>query len=116
MTWRTALSGAELFGSGPQQTIERAIWGDSTSGRSGPTQSQVLIELDVILAQKVKAVESNPADLESRTHIDVLHQVCNAADLLSSRFVLTYTTSASSYGLNDNYGVWRSKCHTGSTA
>jgi len=75
VTWRTAHSGAELFGSGPQQTIERAVWGDSASGRSGPTQSQVLIELDVILAQKAKAVESNPADLESRTHIDVLHQL-----------------------------------------
>ncbi|KAF8328552.1 uncharacterized protein EI90DRAFT_2974317 [Cantharellus anzutake] len=87
VTWRTALAGAELFGSVPQQTIERAIWGDTTSGHSGPTQSQVLIELDVNLAQKIKAVEANPADMESRAHIDVLrqlHQLVSTTTMASS--------------------------------
>lgn len=77
MTWRTGgPGGVELFGKTAQQTIERAVWGDISSGSSGPTQSQVLMELDVILAQKTRAVDQNPSDAESRSHIEVLHQVC----------------------------------------
>lgn len=79
VTWRTGgPGGVELFGHGNQVSIERAVWGDHTSpgsGVSGPTRSQVLMELDVILTQKTRAVQLNARDVESRTHIDVLHQV-----------------------------------------
>jgi len=76
VTWRTGgPGGVELFGQTVQLTIERAIWGDTSSGLSGPTPNQVLIELDVILAQKTRAVDQNPADTESKSHIEVLQQV-----------------------------------------
>ena len=35
----------------------------------------ILIELDVILAQKTRAVDQNPADTESKSQIEVLQQV-----------------------------------------
>jgi pre-mRNA cleavage complex 2 protein Pcf11 len=77
VTWRTGgPSGVELFGQTVQLTIERVVWGDMSSGSSGPTPNQVLIELDVILAQKTRAVDQNPADMESKSHIEVLQQVC----------------------------------------
>lgn len=76
VTWRTGgPSGVELFGHTVQLAIERSVWGDMSSGSSGPTANQVLIELDVILAQKNRAVDQNPADSESRSHIEVLQQV-----------------------------------------
>lgn len=81
VTWRTGgPGGVELFGLNNQNTIQRAVWGNHTSASPGgapvgPTRSQVLMELDVILAQKTRAVQVNPADSEGRTHIEVLHQV-----------------------------------------
>lgn len=76
MTWRTGgPGGIELFGQNAQLQIERAVWGDVSSGTQGPTPNQVLIELDVILTQKTRAVAQNPADMESRSHIEVLQQV-----------------------------------------
>ncbi|KAF9514172.1 hypothetical protein BS47DRAFT_901369 [Hydnum rufescens UP504] len=76
VTWRTGgPGGVELFGANAQLNIEGAVWGNVASGSSGPTQSQVLIELDVILAQKTRALEQNPADSEARNHIEVLQQL-----------------------------------------
>ena len=88
VTWRTGgPSGVELFGQTVQLTIERVVWGDMSSGSSGPTPSRVLIELDVILAQKTRAVDQNPTDMESRSHIEVLQQVrCSGGLYLLPRF------------------------------
>ena len=52
VTWHSGGSdGVEPFGQTVQLTIERAIWEDTSSGLSGSTPNQILIELDVILAQ-----------------------------------------------------------------
>ena len=75
MTWHTGGPGGIERGQTVQLTISRAIWGDLSSGLSGPTLNQVLIELDVILAQKTCAVDQNPADTESKSQIEVLQQV-----------------------------------------
>ncbi|KAF8308156.1 hypothetical protein DL93DRAFT_2171317 [Clavulina sp. PMI_390] len=77
VTWRTGgPGGTELFGKNAQLTVENAIWGDhSSSSSSGPTRNQVLMELDVNLAQKTRSLEQNPRDTETRSHIDVLHQL-----------------------------------------
>lgn len=77
VTWRTGgPGGVELFGQNAQLTIERAVWGDVSSGSSsGPTRNQVLMELDVILTQKTRALDLNSADRDARNHVEVLHQV-----------------------------------------
>ena len=73
VTWRTGgPHGIELFTAPVQKEIEGFVWGSRTTG---PTQNQVLLELDVILAQKNRAVYENPTDSESRGHIEVLNQV-----------------------------------------
>lgn len=92
VTWRTGgPGGVELFGAENQATIERSVWGGNVScsfipsqirtqsklqsaTSSGPTRSQVLTELEVVLAQKVRAVEMNPFDTAASGHVDVLHQ------------------------------------------
>ena len=98
VTWRTGgPGGVELFGASAQLNIERAVWGDVASGSTGPTQSQVLIELDVILAQKTRTIEQNPADVEARNHIEVLQQVCCASFGLHCHFIDLFAHS---------FGVW----------
>lgn len=101
MTWRTGSpTGKELFGIPAQAAIERGIWGDgssvsaiarrrrntrakrhhqsSTAQPSGHiTKAQVLSELEFTLGQKERAVQANPYDTLSASHIAVLHQVSN---------------------------------------
>lgn len=83
MTWRTGgPGGVELFGQTAQLTIENAVWGDiSAGGSSGPTRNQVLMELDVILTQKTRALDQDP---EARNHIEVLQQVRSCLILLNA--------------------------------
>jgi pre-mRNA cleavage complex 2 protein Pcf11 len=99
VTWRTAAGGAELFGHTAQQRIEATVWGSGVvrplaskwkpsanhmhdrrrrpfhQSSHSPTKTQVLTELEVILAQKQRALEINPYDNTASTHIDVLFQV-----------------------------------------
>lgn len=105
LTWRAgAPNGKELFGVGPQVSIERGIWGghdqsqvrhhallmlpvlihipprqaSSSRGSSGHGQlskHQVLSELDFTLGQKEKALQSNPYDTLAQGHISALQQV-----------------------------------------
>jgi len=85
LTWRTGSpAGKELFGVPPQVAIERGVWGDggtnpnSNNGfyASGQiTKSQVLSELEFSLGQKERALQANPYDTATQTHINVLHQL-----------------------------------------
>lgn len=100
-----APNGRELFGHVSQLGIEREIWGgestqngngvrpkrsarfhspglianmnwqSSRSNQSGISTQQVLYELENVLAQKQRAVQANPADTQSTTHVSVLLQV-----------------------------------------
>jgi pre-mRNA cleavage complex 2 protein Pcf11 len=93
LTWRTgAPNGKELFGLGPQMAIERGIWGDQAVSTiwtvyppifadvfQGPgqiTKTQVMSELNFALQAKERAIATNPNDLVSKHHIQVLVQVC----------------------------------------
>ncbi|KAJ3552195.1 hypothetical protein NM688_g4281 [Phlebia brevispora] len=104
LTWRTgAPNGRELFGVVPQLAIERQIWGgestqngvryprtarfatpglianvpqqSSRGGQPGISTQQVLSELDFVLNQKERLLQSNPYDKQSQTHVAVLHQL-----------------------------------------
>ncbi|KAF8238784.1 hypothetical protein L208DRAFT_1387086 [Tricholoma matsutake] len=85
LTWRTGSpTGKELFGVPPQVAIERGVWGDGATNHntnggfyasSQITKSQVLSELEFSLGQKERALQSNPYDTASQTHINVLHQL-----------------------------------------
>ncbi|PPQ99035.1 hypothetical protein CVT24_003595 [Panaeolus cyanescens] len=72
-TWRTASPNHdELFGLAQQRAIEHGIWGGD--GVNIPA-AQVLSELQFAIGQKERAVQSNPYDTQSHTHIGVLHQL-----------------------------------------
>ncbi|KAI0952130.1 hypothetical protein AcV7_008030 [Taiwanofungus camphoratus] len=87
LTWRTgAPNGRELFGVVPQVAIERQIWGgDSTqnaastsrvhTGSTSISTAQVLSELEFVLNQKERAVQSNPYDKVTQNHVNVLQQL-----------------------------------------
>ncbi|THH02751.1 hypothetical protein EW026_g162 [Hermanssonia centrifuga] len=84
LTWRTAApNGRELFGVVTQLAIERHIWGGestqsgsmSGSGQPGISTQQVLSELEFVLNQKERAVQANPYDRQSQTHVAVLQQL-----------------------------------------
>ncbi|KDQ20713.1 hypothetical protein BOTBODRAFT_26732 [Botryobasidium botryosum FD-172 SS1] len=84
VTWRTGgPGGVELFGREAQMSIEARVWGNGAQqassdldvASSGPSRSQVLTELEVILAQKTRAVEINPNDTLALGHVDVLRQL-----------------------------------------
>ncbi|KII95071.1 hypothetical protein PLICRDRAFT_33902 [Plicaturopsis crispa FD-325 SS-3] len=86
LTWRTgAPNGKELFGMIPQIAIERGVWGESThgtdptsnfySGSGQISKSQVLSELEFTLGQKQRALQANPYDTLSQTHVSVLDQL-----------------------------------------
>lgn len=82
VTWRTgARGGLELFGPENQLAIEKSVWSTassssaSSSRAAGPTKAQVLTELEVILAQKTRAVELDPYDTLSAGHVDTLTQL-----------------------------------------
>jgi len=86
LTWRTGgANGKELFGVVPQITIERGVWGsdsgqaDATSsfysGSGQISKSQVLSELEFTLGQKERALQMNPYDTVSQSHINVLQQL-----------------------------------------
>ncbi|KAJ7179034.1 hypothetical protein C8R46DRAFT_1072257 [Mycena filopes] len=85
ITWRTGSpAGKELFGVPAQLAIERGVWGDGAasnptnsfySGSGQITKTQVLTELEFTLNQKKTALQSNPYDSTSQTHINVLHQL-----------------------------------------
>ncbi|TFK55983.1 hypothetical protein OE88DRAFT_1652537 [Heliocybe sulcata] len=90
LTWRSgAPNGKELFGVGPQVSIERAIWGGGDSGygadssrapRNGGTaapvsKAQVLSELDFTLSQRERSVHQNPYDTTAQNHVNVLRQL-----------------------------------------
>ena len=103
LTWRTGSpDNLELFGVVSQLAIERQIWGSGSSagavrqavprssrrpnlspqsskqnGQSGVSQAQVLSELDFVLGQKERALQSNPYDKASQQHVAILHQVCD---------------------------------------
>ncbi|KZO98035.1 hypothetical protein CALVIDRAFT_526335 [Calocera viscosa TUFC12733] len=93
VTWRNGgPNQTPLFGAQVQDVIEREIWPESENnvrlqatkrygrhrgGPSYPTQSQVLTELEVLLALKEKASQENPYDPELRGQIDALFQLRN---------------------------------------
>ncbi|KAG8964528.1 hypothetical protein FRC03_001694 [Tulasnella sp. 419] len=95
VTWRTGgPGGQELFGVDAQTNIERSVWGGaSTSSRrnAGPSKAQVITELDVVMAQKVRALEINPFDEVSKGHVETLDQLRT----------IVQTTSLSPEELND---------------
>lgn len=102
-TWRTgAPNGRELFGVVAQVGIEREIWGGESTqsvvcrprslqnasrrshstrrrqnSRQGPiSPAQVLSELEAVLGSKERALQANPYDKQTQTHVQVLQQVC----------------------------------------
>ncbi|KAG8906866.1 hypothetical protein FRB99_005926 [Tulasnella sp. 403] len=80
VTWRTGgPGGVELFGPDVQAAVERGVWNTpSTSSSARPaglSKAQVLTELEVILAQKTRAIELNPYDEQSMGHLDTLTQL-----------------------------------------
>ncbi|EPQ59475.1 hypothetical protein GLOTRDRAFT_55502, partial [Gloeophyllum trabeum ATCC 11539] len=89
LTWRTgAPNGKELFGIGPQVSIERAIWGGGDSSYGADTsrtgrgsapahvsKAQVLSELDFTMSQRERALQQNPYDATAQTHVNVLRQL-----------------------------------------
>ncbi|OCH92929.1 hypothetical protein OBBRIDRAFT_393575 [Obba rivulosa] len=85
LTWRTgAPNGRELFGVVPQVAIERHIWsGDQTaastsrhpSTSTGISAAQVLSELDFVLGQRERVLQSNPYDKTAQNHVAVLQQL-----------------------------------------
>ena len=103
LTWRTGSPvQRELFGIAPQVAIERQIWGGETTQanvsrlvqsilssphiqgilqqaslqRPAISTAQVLSELEFVLGQKERALQTNPYDKSIQTHVSVLHQVC----------------------------------------
>ena len=113
LAWRTGSpSRKELFGVRQQIAIERGIWGDGGlsnsfsvspssgfhSGTGRITKSQVLSELQFTLGQKERAVLSNPYDLTSQSHMDVLRQVCFVFSSKSLQMFLSLYFSASEAG------------------
>ncbi|KAK7695922.1 hypothetical protein QCA50_000561 [Cerrena zonata] len=85
LTWRTGSpDNRELFGVVSQLAIERQIWGSGSqsgasslkqNGQSGVSQAQVVSELDFVLGQKERALQSNPYDKVSQQHVAILHQL-----------------------------------------
>ncbi|KIJ70064.1 hypothetical protein HYDPIDRAFT_35501 [Hydnomerulius pinastri MD-312] len=83
LTWRTgAPNGKELFGVITQLTIERGVWGgtstastDSYGGSNQISKVQVLSELEFTLGQKERAIQANPWDVTAQKHIEVLQQL-----------------------------------------
>ncbi|KAA1466337.1 hypothetical protein DENSPDRAFT_831152 [Dentipellis sp. KUC8613] len=81
LTWRTgAPNGRELFGIGPQIAIERGIWGAGTNaeptfGSGFVSKSQVMSELEFALGQKERALQANPYDSVTQSHVNVLQQL-----------------------------------------
>ena len=86
LTWRTASpTGRELFGIAPQRSIERGIWGGGHDGGSSSTingysshpvsKAQVLSELEFILSQKERALQTSPWDTTCQKHVEVLYQL-----------------------------------------
>jgi len=82
LTWRTGSpNGRELFGVGPQISIERGIWpsnpahGSSHSVNAFVSKSQVLSELEFTLRQKERSLQSNPYDTVAQNHINILSQL-----------------------------------------
>ncbi|KAF7978412.1 hypothetical protein HWV62_825 [Athelia sp. TMB] len=84
LTWRNGgANGKELFGVVPQVAIERGVWGggptqsnQSVGFHQGPghiSKSQVISELEFVLGQKERALQSNPYDEQARNNIGVLH-------------------------------------------
>lgn len=102
-TWRTgAPAGRQLFGVVAQQAIEREIWGSQSTqsvvrrtrvvssrrprstrrkqnnprpGQAPITTAQVLSELEYVLNGKERALQANPYDKQTSTHVQILHQV-----------------------------------------
>ncbi|KAH9951650.1 hypothetical protein B0H21DRAFT_716896 [Amylocystis lapponica] len=86
-TWRTgAPNGRELFGVVPQVAIERQIWGGASAqnvastsrqqiGSTSIATPQVLSELEFVLGQKERALQLNPYDKVTQTHVGVLQQL-----------------------------------------
>ncbi|KAJ8475302.1 hypothetical protein ONZ51_g6652 [Trametes cubensis] len=84
LTWRTgAPAGRELFGVVPQLAIEQHIWGSgATQSASGSrpssssiSQAQVLTELEFVLGQKERLLQSNPYDKGTQHHVVILQQL-----------------------------------------
>ncbi|PCH41107.1 hypothetical protein WOLCODRAFT_137194 [Wolfiporia cocos MD-104 SS10] len=84
LTWRTGSpAGRELFGVVPQVAIERQIWGgDSTQNASSSSRGsgsistgQVISELEFVLSQKERAVQTHPYDKTAHNHITILQQL-----------------------------------------
>lgn len=84
VTWRTGAPNArELFGVVPQVALERSVWGGASAATqfqttpAGVTRKQVLAELEVMLAQKERALQSNPYDATTAQQVDTLVQLRN---------------------------------------
>ncbi|KAI9574713.1 hypothetical protein HD554DRAFT_2049358 [Boletus coccyginus] len=76
LTWRTgAPSGKELFGVITQLAIERGVWGGDPTSSADVSKVQVLSELEFTLGQKERALQSNPWDVTTQKHVEVLQQL-----------------------------------------
>ncbi|EIW82099.1 hypothetical protein CONPUDRAFT_136662 [Coniophora puteana RWD-64-598 SS2] len=91
LTWRTAApSGRELFGIATQRSIERGIWGGGDDNGSSTTtnghgshpvsKAQVLSELEFILSQKERALQTSPWDTMCQKHVEILLQLRRLVD------------------------------------
>ena len=79
-TWRAAgPGGGPLFGEGPQWTIERSLFGSQGStpkaSSSQPTQSQLLANIERLLALKTQERSRNPNDPSILDRINVLREL-----------------------------------------
>lgn len=79
-TWRAAgPGGGPLFGEGPQWTIERSLFGSQgptpKASSSQPTQSQLLANIERLLALKTQERSRNPHDPSVLDRINVLREL-----------------------------------------
>ncbi|WFD25661.1 hypothetical protein MNAN1_000625 [Malassezia nana] len=77
-TWRDAgPSGRPLFGENAQQVIERSLFGSQGAPvrSTGPTQAQVVANIERLLALKTQAQAHNPADTAIQEQIETLREL-----------------------------------------
>lgn len=77
-TWRDAgPAGRPLFGENAQQVIERSLFGSqgAPTRSAGPTQAQVVANIERMLALKTQAQAHNPADTAIQEQIETLREL-----------------------------------------
>ena len=77
-TWRDAgPAGRPLFGENAQQTIERLLFGSQGAPvrSTGPSQAQVVANIERMLALKTQALAHNPTDVAIQEQIETLREL-----------------------------------------